>query len=84
MPTSCPAASGREWVPGFWHTWRRGFLRVRSSIVGTYRANYKARGNLEKAGYSLSEDPVAVLRAYYDIPEDRLRTSVTYEKKLDG
>ena len=53
-------------------------------VAGTYRANYKARGNLEKAGYSLSEDPVAVLRTYYDIPEDRLRTSVTYEKKLDG
>ena len=51
-------------------------------IAGTYSANYKARGNLGKAGYSLSEDPVAVLRTYYDIPEDRLRTSVTYEKKL--
>ena len=52
-------------------------------IAGTYIANYKARGNLEKAGYSVSEDPVAVLRTYYDIPEDRLLTSVTYEKQLE-
>ena len=52
-------------------------------VVGTYAANYKARGNLEKAGYQLSEDPVTVLRTYYDIPEDRLLTSVTYEKRLD-
>ena len=52
-------------------------------MVGTYAANYKARGNLEKAGYSLSEDPVTVLRTYYDVPEDRLVASVTYEKRLD-
>jgi GNAT superfamily N-acetyltransferase len=49
-------------------------------VVGTYRDNYKARGALEKAGYRLSDDPVPVLRAYYSIPEDRLRSSVTYEK----
>lgn len=55
---------------------------VRRIIVGTYAANYKARGALEKAGYRLSADPAAVLRAYYDIPEDRLRTSVTYERRL--
>jgi GNAT superfamily N-acetyltransferase len=51
-------------------------------IVGTYAANYKARRALERAGYTLSPDPVAVLRAYYRIPEDRLRASVTYEKPL--
>ncbi len=51
-------------------------------IVGTYRGNYKARGALEKAGYRLSPDPEAVLRAYYAIPEDRLRSSVTYEKPV--
>jgi len=48
--------------------------------VGTYARNYKARGALEKAGYRLSEDSAAVLRAYYAVPEDRLRASVTYEK----
>ena len=53
-------------------------------IVGTYVANYKARSALEKAGYQPSPDPEAVLRQYYDIPEDRLQTSVTYEKHLDG
>ncbi len=53
-------------------------------IVGTYAANYKARGNLEKGGYRLSADSQAVLRAYYDIPEDRLLTSVTYEKTLNA
>jgi RimJ/RimL family protein N-acetyltransferase len=55
---------------------------VRRIIVGTYAANYKARGALEKAGYRLSPDPEAVLRAYYAIPEDRLRTSVTYERSI--
>lgn len=53
---------------------------VRRIIVGTYARNYKARGALEKAGYRLSEDSAAILRAYYAIPEDRLRASVTYEK----
>lgn len=52
-------------------------------IVGTYAANYKARGALEKAGYRPSSDSEAVLRHYYDIREDRLRTSVTYEKHVD-
>ena len=51
-------------------------------VVGTYAANHKARNALERAGYRLSDDPEAVLRAYYDIPEDRLLSSVTYEKRL--
>lgn len=57
----------------------RGVSRI---IVGTYAGNYKARGALGKAGYRLSADPQAVLRAYYAIPEDRLPSSVTYEKQL--
>jgi GNAT superfamily N-acetyltransferase len=56
---------------------------VERIIVGTYAANYKARAALEHFGYQLSADPKAVLRHYYDIPEDRLRSSVTYEKLLD-
>jgi GNAT superfamily N-acetyltransferase len=52
-------------------------------IVGTYAANYRARGALEKGGYLPSPDPEAVLRHYYDIPEDRLQSSVTYEKQID-
>lgn len=52
-------------------------------IVGTYAANYKARGILEEAGYRPSADPEPVLRSYYEVPEDRLRSSVTYEKSLD-
>lgn len=55
---------------------------VRRVIVGTYRENYKARRMLERAGYTLSADPEAVLRTYYSIPEDRLNSSVTYEKSL--
>jgi GNAT superfamily N-acetyltransferase len=55
---------------------------VRRIIVGTYAQNHKARGALEKAGYRPSADSAAVLRAYYAIPDDRLRTSVTYEKPL--
>ena len=52
-------------------------------LVGTYAANYKARAALEQAGYRESPDPEALLRRYYDIPEDRLRSSVVYEKNLD-
>lgn len=55
---------------------------VRRIVVGTYARNHKARGALEKAGYRLSADSAAVLRAYYTIPEDRLRASVTYEKPV--
>ena len=51
-------------------------------LVGTYAENYKARHVLEKAGYHLAADSEALLRAYYGIPEDRLRSSVTYEKLL--
>jgi GNAT superfamily N-acetyltransferase len=55
---------------------------VRRVIIGTYVGNYKARGALEKAGYRPSSDPERILRAYYAIPEDRLCTSLTYEKTL--
>jgi len=55
---------------------------VRRIIVGTYRENHKARRMLEAAGYTVSPDPEAVLRNYYSIPEDRLKSSVTYEKVL--
>lgn len=55
---------------------------VERIIVGTYRANYKARQALVKGGYAESADPEAVLRRYYDIPEDRLQTSLTYEKTI--
>jgi GNAT superfamily N-acetyltransferase len=51
-------------------------------IVGTYRGNYKARGSLEKVGYTLSPDSEFLLRTYYAIPENRLQASVTYEKSL--
>ncbi|MFQ5520618.1 MAG: GNAT family N-acetyltransferase [Candidatus Methylomirabilia bacterium] len=57
-------------------------LGVRRLIVGTYSGNYKARRALEKAGYRLSADSESVLRAYYAIPEDRLESSVTYEKVI--
>jgi GNAT superfamily N-acetyltransferase len=62
----------------------RQVVGVDKIIVGTYAANYKARAALEKAGYQPSPDPETVLRHYYDIPEDRLHSSVTYEKHLDG
>ena len=55
---------------------------VRRIIVGTYRKNYKARKMLERSGYALSPDPEVVLRTYYAIPEDRLNSSITYEKTL--
>jgi GNAT superfamily N-acetyltransferase len=55
---------------------------VRRIIVGTYRENHKARRMLEAAGYALSPNPERVLRAYYAIPEDRLKSSVTYEKAV--
>jgi GNAT superfamily N-acetyltransferase len=49
-------------------------------VVGTYAANYKARASLEKSGFQQSADSDAVLREYYDIPLDRLESSVAYEK----
>jgi GNAT superfamily N-acetyltransferase len=51
-------------------------------IVGTYVGNYKARAALEKLGYRPSPDALSVLRAYYSIPEDRLRSSLAYEKPI--
>jgi GNAT superfamily N-acetyltransferase len=57
----------------------RGVERI---IVGTYAANYKARQALARFGYRLSSDPEAILRRYYQIPQDRLQSSVTYEKRL--
>ncbi len=57
----------------------RGVPRI---IVGTYRANKKAQGALEKAGYRQVTDSEAVLRAYFAIPEDRVLSSVAYEKAV--
>jgi GNAT superfamily N-acetyltransferase len=57
----------------------RGVSRI---VVGTYAGNYKARGSLARAGYRLAPDSETVLRAYYTIPEDRLKSSVAYEKAL--
>ncbi len=55
---------------------------VHKIVVGTYAGNYKARRALEKGGYQLSQDSEAMLRAYYAIPEDRLKSSVVYEKAI--
>ena len=57
----------------------RGVHRI---LVGTYVSNHKARHLLESAGYRLVPDSAAVLRQYYSIPEDRLRSSLVYEKRL--
>jgi GNAT superfamily N-acetyltransferase len=54
--------------------------RAARIVIGTYAANHRARALLEKKGYRLSDSSEAVLREYYAIPEDRLSTSVTYEK----
>ncbi|OFX16226.1 MAG: hypothetical protein A2V59_04750 [Armatimonadetes bacterium RBG_19FT_COMBO_69_19] len=56
---------------------------VRRILVGTYASNHKARSLLENAGYRLVSDSAAVLRRYYAIPEDRLHSSVVYEKGID-
>jgi GNAT superfamily N-acetyltransferase len=48
---------------------------VERVLVGTYAANHKARGILEKTGYRLVEDSAAELRRYWDIPEHRLVSS---------
>ncbi len=53
-------------------------------LIGTYLANYKARGQLERAGYLLSDDSESILRTYFDVPEDRLQKSIVYEKVLTG
>ena len=51
-------------------------------VAGTYTDNYKARGVLEKNGYRPAADSESVLRAYYDIPEDRLVSSIAYVKAV--
>jgi len=51
-------------------------------VAGTYRANYKARGVLEKNGYRPAARSESVLRTYYDIPEDRLLGSIAYVKRV--
>lgn len=51
-------------------------------VVGTYACNYKARAQLEKAGYLPTADSEADLSKYYDIPEDRISNSIAYEKML--
>lgn len=56
---------------------------VERLLVGTYAANHKARGVLEKGGFRLVDDSQAELRRYWDIPEDRLVSSVVYELKID-
>ncbi len=56
---------------------------VERVLVGTYAANHKARGVLEKGGYRLVEDSEAELRRYWDIPEHRLASSVVYELRTD-
>ena len=53
---------------------------TRMIVAGTYAANYKARGVLEKNGYRLAGDSESVLRTYYDIPEDRLLGSIAFVK----
>ena len=53
---------------------------VERIIVGTYQGNYKARGALQKLGYRECANSDEVLRAYYSIPEDRLRASAAFEK----
>jgi GNAT superfamily N-acetyltransferase len=55
---------------------------VERLLVGTYAANHKARSVLEKGGFRLVEESEPELRRYWDIPEDRLRTSVVYELKM--
>ena len=55
---------------------------VHRIVIGTYAGNYMARQMLEAAGYRLSDNSEARLRAYYAIPEDRLQSSVTYEKDI--
>jgi len=55
---------------------------VHRIFLGTYARNYMARGLLEKAGYQLSAGPEAGLQTYYVVPENRPRSSVTYEKLM--
>ncbi|MDE0375965.1 MAG: GNAT family N-acetyltransferase [bacterium] len=55
---------------------------TRMIVAGTYADNYKARGVLEKNGYRPAADSESVLRTYYDIPEDRLVSSIAYVKAV--
>lgn len=63
------------------HVERQAPAGTTQLIAGTYARNTPARTLFSGHGYLLSEDSAAVLRRYYDIPEDRLRTSVTLIKR---
>jgi len=65
------------------HTFLESHVQgVQRIIVGTYAGNYKARGMLERTGYRLVADTEHVLRTYYSIPDDRVKSSVAYEKSV--
>jgi len=51
-------------------------------LIGTYAANYKARRLLARTGFVLVADSQAELRRYWNIPDDRLSTSVVYEMAI--
>lgn len=53
---------------------------ARRFIAGTYARNTPAQAMFIARGYRFSADSAAILRAYYRIPEARLRSSVTLEK----
>jgi GNAT superfamily N-acetyltransferase len=72
----------RRGVGGMLLAFLEGAAGVPRMIIGTYAANYKARASLEKAGYRLCADSPALLTRYYELPPDRARASVAYEKLL--
>lgn len=53
-------------------------------LIGTYQANVAAQAHLQKHGYRKVEESDAVLRAYYEIPEDQRRGSIAFEKVRSG
>ena len=55
---------------------------VRRIVVGTYTGNYKARKALEAPVMRFQQTRRPSSGPIYDIPEDRLQSSVTYEKEI--
>lgn len=55
---------------------------TRQLIAGTYARNLPAQSLFQRHGYHLAQDSESILRRYYSIPEERLRTSITLIKAL--
>ena len=83
----CSLWIAHAWLVGYWpqRAQEEVFGQDPDALCSSSLNTGKSSVMPVEGGYRLSADSQAVLRTYYyDIPEDRLLTSVTYEKDLGG